>query len=420
MNKVGSWSLLGVLILGAIAALFIYFLFTKEQTATIKVGILHSMTGTMAISESPVKDSTLLAIQEINEAGGLLGKKIEAVIRDGKSDWPTFANEAEKLITEDKVSVVFGCWTSASRKTVKPIFEKHNHLLFYPVQYEGLEQSPNIIYTGAAPNQQITPAVKWTFDNIGKKFFLVGSDYVFPRTTNAIIRDIVSALQGEILGEEYILLGSSDVEELVKKIVDAKVDAIFNSINGDSNLAFFKALRKAGITPDKVPTISFSIAEAELQAMGAADFEGDYAAWNYFQSIDSEKNNEFVAKFKKAYGEDRVTDDPIEAGYFGVYLWAKAVKDAGTTGLQAVRKTLPKQSLEAPEGMVYIDADNQHTWKIVRIGKIRSDGQFEIVWSSEKPIRPVPFPVYRSKIEWNQFLTEMFNSWGGKWANPGK
>ena len=421
MQKVGLWGLLGLIVIGAIIGFFTYFHSKNEgEASTIKVGILHSMTGTMAISESPVKDSTLLAIEEINETGGLLGKKIEVVIRDGKSDWPTFAKEAEKLISEDIVSVVFGTWTSASRKTVKPIFEKLNHLLFYPVQYEGLEQSPNIVYTGAAPNQQIIPSVKWTFDNIGKKFFLVGSDYIFPRTANAIIKDIVSALEGEIVGEEYLLLGSSDVDELVKKIVDTKPDAIFNSINGDSNLAFFKALRAAGITPDKIPTISFSIAEAELQAMGAADFAGDYAAWNYFQSIDSEKNNEFVAKFKKTYGASRVTDDPIEAGYFGVHLWAKAVKDAGTTEIEAVRKALPKQSFEAPEGMVYIDGENQHTWKIVRIGKIRPDGQFEIVWSSEKPIRPVPFPVYRSKVEWNQFLTDLFKSWGDKWANPGK
>ena len=421
MQKVGLWGLLGVIITGAIIGFYSYFHSENEgEVSTIKVGILHSMTGTMAISENPVKDSTLLAIEEINEAGGLLGKKIEVVIRDGKSDWPTFAREAEKLITEDKVFVVFGTWTSASRKTVKPIFEKYNHLLFYPVQYEGLEQSPNIVYTGAAPNQQIIPAVKWTFDNIGKKFFLVGSDYVFPRTANAIIKDIVSALQGEIVGEEYLLLGSSNVDGLVKKIVDAKPDAILNTINGDSNLAFFKALRGAGITPDKIPTISFSIAEAELQAMGAADFAGDYAAWNYFQSINSEKNNEFVAKFKQIYGASRVTDDPIEAGYFGVHLWAKAVKDAGTPELEAVRKALPKQSFEAPEGMVYIDGENQHTWKIVRIGKILPDGQFEIVWSSDKPIRPVPFPIYRSKVEWNQFLTDLFKSWGDKWANPGK
>jgi urea transport system substrate-binding protein len=257
---------------------------------TIKVGILHSLTGTMAGSEKEVVDATKMAIDEINSAGGLLGKKIEPVVADGRSDWPTFAREAERLITQEKVAVVFGCWTSASRKTVKPVFEKHNHLLFYPVQYEGLEQSKNIIYTGAAPNQQIIPAVKWAFDNVGKRMFLVGSDYVFPRTANEIIKEQVKSLKGEIAGEEYVLLGSNQVDAIVKKIVDTKPDVILNTINGDTNVAFFKALRAAGITPQKIPTMSFSLAEAELTAMGSKELAGDYASWNYFQAIDSKQN----------------------------------------------------------------------------------------------------------------------------------
>lgn len=419
MDRPRKNQLLGGIALLIIGSLIFWFFTGQKEEAPIKVGILHSLTGTMSISENPVKDSTLLAIQEINDSGGLLGRKIEAVVRDGKSDWPTFASEAKKLILEDKVSVVFGCWTSASRKTVKPIFEENDHLLFYPVQYEGLETSPNIIYTGAAPNQQIIPAVKWAFDNIGKKYFLVGSDYVFPRTANAIIRDVVNALHGEVVGEEYLLLASLEVDSLVKKIVEAKPDVILNTINGDSNLLFFQALRAAGITPADIPTISFSIAEQELQAMGASEFEGDYAAWNYFQSIDSAKNFEFVGKFKRAYGQNRVTDDPIEAGYFGVHLWAKAVANGGTTEIKEVKKNLSNLSYDAPEGMVYVDGKNQHTWKIVRIGKIQKNGQFDIVWSSEKPIRPVPYPAYRSKAEWDQFLDKLYTGWGDKWANPG-
>lgn len=387
---------------------------------TIKVGVLHSLSGTMSFSETPVKDAALLAIEEINAKGGLLGKQIEVVIRDGKSDWPSFAEEAEKLITVDKVSVIFGCWTSASRKTVKPVFEKHNHLLFYPVQYEGLEQSPNIIYTGAAPNQQIIPAVEWAHNNIGKKFFLIGSDYVFPRTANAIIKDQIASLKAEIVGEEYVLLGGTDFKSIVQKIVSTKPDVILNTINGDSNVAFFKELRAAGITPDKIPTMSFSIAEAELQQMGAAPFVGDYAAWNYFMSIDSEKNKSFIKRFKEKYGQDKVTDDPIEASYFGVQLWALAVKDANSIEPTAVRKAIYNKRYEAPEGVVFVDAGNQHTWKIARIGKIRSDGQFDIVWSSEKPVRPIPYPVYRSRTSWEKFLTELNQGWGGKWANPGK
>lgn len=387
---------------------------------TIKVGILHSLTGTMAISETSVVDATLLAIEEINGKGGVLGRKVEPLVVDGKSDWPTFAQEAERLITKEKVSVVFGCWTSACRKTVKPLFEKYDHLLFYPVQYEGLEQSPNIIYTGASPNQQIIPAVKWSFDNLGKKFFLVASDYVFPRSANAIIKDQVAALRGEIAGEEYILLGSSDVKGAVQRITQARPTVILNTINGDSNVAFFRELRAAGVTPDKIPTMSFSIAEDELRMLGAKLMVGDYATWNYFQSTESQENAGFVQRFKQKHGAYRVTDDPMEAGYFGVYLWAQAVREAASDDLKLVRKALLNQSFHAPEGIVYIDPETQHTWKTVRVGRIRKDGQFDILWTSEKPIRPVPYPVYRSKSEWDKFLQDLYVGWGNRWANPGR
>jgi len=374
----------------------------------------------MAISEKSVVDATLLAINEINEKGGLLGRRLVPIVADGRSDWPTFAKEAERLISQEKVSVIFGCWTSASRKTVKPLFEKYNHLLFYPVQYEGLEESPNIIYTGAAPNQQILPAVKWAFDNLGKKYFLIASDYVFPRSANMIIKDQITALGGDIAGEKYILLGSSDVMEAIQEIRKTKPDVILNTINGGTNIAFFRELRKAGITPDKIPTISFSIAEDELRTLGAENMVGDYACWNYFQTVDTKENNAFVKNFKNKYGQDRVTDDPMEAGYFGVYLWAQAVKDAMTDDLAKVRKTIKNQSLNAPEGMVYVDAENNHTWKTVRIGKVRKDGQFDIVWSSEKPVRPVPYPIYRTKSQWDKFLKGLYEGWGGNWANLGK
>lgn len=386
----------------------------------IKVGVLHSLTGTMAISEQSVCDATLMAIEEINQEGGLLGRRIEPMVVDGKSDGPTFAREAERLITTDRVSVVFGCWTSACRKMVKPVFEQHDHLLFYPVQYEGLEQSPNIIYTGAAPNQQIIPAVKWCFDNLGTTFFLVASDYVFPRSANAIITAQVAALRGQVVGEDYLLLGSKDVKSTVEEIVRTKPAVILNTINGDTNIAFFRELRAAGITPAMIPTMSFSIAEDELRIMDPETMVGDYAAWNYFQSIDSAENSEFVRRFRDKYGSERVTDDPIEAGYFGVYLWAQAVRDAGTDDVKEVRKALPDQSFNAPEGLVSVDADNNHTWKTVRIGKIRADGGFDIVWTSDEPVRPVPYPVYKAKSEWDEFLVALFNGWGQSWANPGK
>ncbi|HYN55361.1 MAG TPA: urea ABC transporter substrate-binding protein, partial [Methylotenera sp.] len=365
-------SLISAVLLLLVAGGWVAWKHWQAEGQPIKVGVLHSLTGTMAISETSVRDATLLAIEELNAAGGVLGRRIEPVVADGKSDWPTFAHEAERLITREQVAVVFGCWTSASRKTVKPVFEKYDHLLFYPVQYEGLEQSPNIIYTGAAPNQQIIPAVKWSFDHLGHRFFLVGSDYVFPRTANAIIKAQLLALGGTIVGEEYLRLGSHEVETIVQKIAKSKPTVILNTINGDSNVAFFNALRRAGITPARIPTLSFSLAEGELRHMDAHTMTGDYAAWNYFQSVDSPENSRFVKAFRTRYGQDRVTDDPMEAAYFGVQMWARAVTAAGTTDQREVRKALRNQSLAAPEGIVTIDADTQHTWKVVRVGKIQA------------------------------------------------
>lgn len=387
--------------------------------APIKVGILHATSGTMAISETSVVDATLLAIEEINQSGGVLGRQIQPVLVDTKSDWNFAASEAERLITQEGVSVVFGCWTSSCRRTVKPVFEQYKHLLFYPVQYEGLESSPNIVYTGAAPNQQITPAVKWSFDNLGKRFFLVGSDYVFPRTANAIIKDQVKALRGEIVGEEYIVLGSQNVSSMVQKIVDTQPDVILNTINGDSNIAFFKALQAAGITAKNIPVVSFSIAEDELRTLGAKEMAGNYAAWNYFQSIKSPENTAFVDAFKKKYGIDRVTDDPMEAAYFGVHLWALAVEQAGSPDVASVLQTITNQSYSAPEGVVSIDPATLHTWKTVHIGQIKEDGQFKVVWTSNGPVRPVPYPIYRSQVGWDKFLTDLYTGWGGSWAKPG-
>jgi len=397
----------------------VIYLLAHKTKAPIKVGILHSLTGTMAVSETVVVDATLMAIEELNQKGGVLGRKIEAIVVDGRSDWPTFANEAESLITQQNVSVIFGCWTSASRKTVKPVFEKYNHLLFYPVQYEGLEQSPNIIYTGAAPNQQIIPAVKWSFDHLGKRIFLVASDYVFPRAANAIIKEQALALSAEVVGEEYILLGSRDVKAAVQNIVATNPDVVLNTINGDTNAAFFRELNNAGLTSEKIPVLSFSIAENELRQLEITNMVGHYAAWNYFQTINTPVNQDFVNRFKDRYGPERVTNDPIEAAYFGVYLWAQAVEYAGTAQVNPVRNALKGQSFQAPEGMVYIDDDNNHTWKTVRIGQIRSDGQFDIVWTSEKPIQPVPYPNYRLKSEWHQFLEKLYTQWSNRWENPG-
>ena len=409
------------LILVAFAALILALpAFRKDRDMRpIRVGILHSTSGTMAISETPVRDATLMAIEELNARGGVLGRQLVPVVVDGKSDWDVFAAESERLITKENVAVVFGCWTSASRKTVRPVYEKYDHLLFYPVQYEGVEESPNIVYTGAAPNQQIIPAVSWAIDRLkAKRFFLVGSDYVFPRTANAIIRDFVVALGGEIVGEEYIPLGSTNVTAAVDAIAAAKPDVILNTINGDSNVPFFKGLRAAGVTSAKSPTISFSIAEPELLSLDAQSLAGDYAAWNYFMAVESDANRQFVTSYKARFGKDKVVSDPLEAAYFGVKLWAKAVEEAGNPSPKAVLAAIGDLSYEAPGGLVYIDPETQHTWKTVRIGRIRADAQFEIVWTSDRPVRPVPFPRTRQHEEWNQFLTALQAGWAGRWAAP--
>ncbi len=384
----------------------------------IKVGVLFSMSGAMAPIETSVKDATLMAIEEINARGGLLGRRIQPVIADGRSDWATFSAEAERLITKEKVCVVFGGWTSESRKALKPLFEKYNHLLIYPVQYEGLEQSPNIIYTGAAPNQQILPAVKWCFDKGWKRLFLVGSDYLFSHAAHEIIKAQANALGGEIVGEDYLLPGTKDVAGVIQNIFNSKPDVILNTLTGDTNAAFFTELRRAGVTPDRLPTLSFSLGEQELTGMDPKTVAGNYGSRNYFQSIASEENKVFVAAFKKKYGANRVIDDPVEAGYVGVYLWAQAVEDAATEDVNAVRKTIQGQSFSAPEGIVYVDPGTQHTWKTVRIGVIKEDGQFSIVWTSGKPVRPVPYPLSKLKAEWEKFMEDLYQSWGQKWANP--
>ena len=357
----------------------------------IKVGILHSLSGTMAISETSLRDAELMAIEEINAAGGVLGKKIVPVIEDGASDWPTFAEKAKKLLLSDKVATIFGCWTSASRKAVLPVVEKYNGLLWYPVQYEGLEASPNIFYTGAAPNQQIVPAVSYLLKKGYKKMYLLGSDYVFPRTANQIIKLQLKAEGGICVGEEYTPLGHVDYTTVISKIKAAKPDIVFNTLNGDSNVAFFKQLKDAGITAAQIPTISVSIAEEEIRGIGAGNLVGHLAAWNYFQTTDTPQNKTFVSKYQAKYGKDRVTDDPIEAAYFQVHLWAAAVKKAGSADVAAVRKAAPGIEFMAPGGKVTIDGDNQHVYKTVRIGEVLPNGQFKEIWNSGAPVKPDPY-----------------------------
>jgi len=364
-------------------------------------------------------DAEVLALEEINRAGGLLGRPVRWVVADGASDWQTFARQAERLIRDEKASVIFGCWTSACRKGVLPVVEAADHLLVYPMAYEGIEQSPNVVYTGAAPNQQITPAVQWCHDSLGaRRFFLVGADYIWPRCVNAIITDHLKGIGAEIVGEAYIPFGSTQVEDTVARIAAAKPDVILASVPGDSGLALARGLRAAGIRPDTTPVVTFAIGENELAAGTGVDMVGDYAAWNYFQSLDRPENLAFVRAFKAAYGADRTTSDVIVAAYNSVRLWAQAVREAGTPDVRQVRGLLRHQSLAAPEGIIAVDPETQHTWRPVFIGRIRADGQFDVVWSSRAAVRPVPFPISRSRSDWERFVTGLYEAWGGRWANP--
>ncbi len=398
-SKKPKLSLVILLVAVLLTGLLLYGQYGRAKLP-VKIGVLHSLTGTMAASEAPLVDAIRLAVEETNEGGGLMGRPVEMIVADCRSDDTYCAEQAERLISRDKVEAIFGCWTSSCRKAVRPVVEKHRHLLFYPLQYEGLEQSPDIIYTGAVPNQQIIPMALWALRQHGKRFYLIGSDYIFPRTANRIVKDILLAQGGRLTGERYQPLGEIDMAGVIREIAASRPDFVLNTLNGESNRHFFRALKEAGITAEKIPVFSTSIAEAELAAMGPELIAGHYAAWNYFQGVDSETNRAFVARFKQRFGKERVLDDPMEASYIGVRLWADSVRSAGTADLAPVKNILMQQSMSAPEGIVAVDFNSGHLWKTVRIGRARPDGQFDIVWQSEAAVHPAPFPFYRSRQEW--------------------
>lgn len=365
----------------------------KADTAgsTVEVGLLNSLSGTMAISEVTVRDSLKLAIEEINASGGVLGKKIRPVSEDGASDWPTFAEKAQKLIREDRVAATFGCWTSASRKAVKPVFEKNRSLLFYPVQYEGLEQSPYIFYSGATTNQQIVPALDYLRSKGKKSLYLVGSDYVFPRTANKVIKAYAKANGMTVKGEDYAPLGSTEFSTIANKVRAAKADAVFNTLNGDSNVAFFKEYKSAGLTAQKMPVMSVSIAEEEVKSIGPQYLKGQLTAWNYYQTTKGTANARFVKAYKAKYGQSKPTSDPMEAAYTSVYLWKEMVEKAKSFDPEKVKAAADGTSFDAPEGSVTVDGATQHLAKTARIGEIGADGLIDEVWNSGGPVKPDPF-----------------------------
>lgn len=359
---------------------------------TIKIGSLNSLSGTMAISEVSVRDAIKLAVDEINGGGGVLGKQITIVADDGASDPAVFAEKAEKLIKSDCVAAVFGGWTSPSRKAMLPIFENNNSLLYYPVQYEGLEASRNIFYTGATTNQQIIPALDHLRETLGvKSLYLVGSDSVFSHTGSRIIRAYAGEYGIKITGEDYAAFGANDFTTIVNKIKSSDSDAVISMINGDSNVAFYREYKNAGLTPETTPVMSTSIAEEEVKGIGPEYLTGQLTAWNYFQTLDTEVNQKFVAAWKNAYGQDRPTSDPVEAAYTSVYLWKATVEKAKSFLTDDVLKAAGGVSFAAPEGDVVVNGDNHHITKTAIVGEIRGDGLIYPVWTSSKPIEPDPF-----------------------------
>ena len=371
---------------------------------TIKVGVLHSLSGTMAISETTLKDTVLMMVDDINKKGGLLGKKVEAVVVDPASNWPLFAEKARELISKEKVSVVFGCWTSVSRKSVLPVFEELNSMLFYPVQYEGEESSKNVFYTGAAPNQQAIPAVEYLMSKEGgevKRWVLAGTDYVYPRTTNKILEAFLKAkgVKQEDIMINYTPFGHSDWQTIVADIkkfgAAGKKTAVVSTINGDANVPFYKELANAGIKASDIPVVAFSVGEEELAGIDTKNLVGHLAAWNYFQSVKNPTNDAFIKQWKTFIKNDkRVTNDPMEATYIGFKMWAQAVAQAGTTNVDAVRQAMYGQKVKAPSGFTAVMNTNHHLSKPVLIGEIRPDGQFNTVWQTKGPVKADAWSKY--------------------------
>jgi urea transport system substrate-binding protein len=363
---------------------------TRAADGPIKVGILHSLTGTIAIAEASIVDADKLAIEEINAKGGVLGRKIEPVVADGASDWPVFAEKAKKLIVSDKVACVFGCYTSASRKAVLPVFEQYKGLLYYPTYYEGLEESPNVMYTAQEATQSVVAAVNWLAKNKGKSVYLLGSDYIWPRTTNKIARPAIEKAGGKVVGEDYYPLGHTQFGAAINKIKLAKPDIILSTIVGGSNVAFYKQLNSAGVTSKKQTLLALAVSEEELSGIGPENAVGFLSCMGYFQSVKNAENAAFVKAFKAKYGQSRVVGDTLECGYTSVYLWKMAVEKAGAFDIPAVVAASSELSFAAPEGTVKFHKTNHHLWKHARIGEFQKDGQVKILYESPL-IEPNPF-----------------------------
>lgn len=380
-----------------IVGLLWFFVFnTLVYKQSIKIGLLYSLSGPLSFNEKPAVDGILLAIKEINQSGGVEGKTLEPILVDGASDPHIFAQKAEELIIKEKVAVIFGCKNVLEYNAVKPIIEKHDHFFVYTGP-GNIDYSPTTLCVGLTPNQQIIPTLSWCLKNLGNSFFLVGSNTFFSHITNTITTNLVTAYDGKIVGQEYVSLDSNNVTAIAQKIRNQQPDIIINTIAGNGNIAFYKALRDAGIRPENIATISFCIAETEIHAIGIENMIGDYAAWGYFQTIPWQVNQTFVAALKTTYGNNQLASDAIESAYFAVHLWKNSVTAAQTVDPKQVKKHLSLQAFYAPEGMIYTDQSHNYTWRLSRIGKVQKNGQFFIIWESEKAISPQPYSLYLSK-----------------------
>jgi urea transport system substrate-binding protein len=392
-----SAATLGALVIGGSAPFYFPRNITKAAEGdTIKVGILHSLSGTIAIIETSLHNAELLAIEEINAKGGVMGKKLEPVVEDPQSLVQAFAEKAKKLLLNDKVVAVLGCYTSASRQSVLPVFEEYNGVLLYPTLYEAQECSKNCFYTGAVPNQQLDDFVPWIISTLGrKKCYMIGSNYIYPKETNREVKALLEKHGGENVGEEYAPLGHTEFSTVINNIANSGAEFVFSDLVGDSIVAFYKQFKQSGFTAEDLPICTPITTEQETAAMGAENAVGHYTSFNYFQTVDTPENKSFVERYKAKYGANEVTNAVMEAAYFQTYLLAQAIEKAGSTEADAlIFEGLPGQEFKAPQGPVKIDEKNHHTWLWARIGKAREDGQFDIVWTSKDRIRPDPWVDY--------------------------
>jgi len=406
LNKRFNLLLIALIVLFSVFFAAFKFFQTKNASKAIKVGVLHSLSGPLAISEAPVCKATLLSIEEINLSGGILGKQLYPIVKDGESNPEKFAEQAQKLIEEEGVDVIFGCWSSSCRKAVLPILEKNKKLLFYPVEYEGFEESDSVVYLGATPNQNLCVAIKWLFDQNKQSFFMIGSDYIYPRVSGVIGKKTVDALGGRYLGEQFLALDDQNFDTTIEQIKTLKPDVILNTLNGDQNIAFFEALSDENIP---LPTIiSFSIGESELSYVKSKAIEGSYISSYYFDSLNTKGNDELKKTFSKEFSVGSLISAPMASAYYGVKLFEKAALDVNSVSILSLKQSIKNTSMPTAYGIISIDSMNNCTWQPIRIGRVKSSNKIEIVFQSNREIPPEPFiEAYGSKKEWENILDQL-------------